>query len=122
MNTTQSAIGNQSLTSNRLAEQNAQYHGTGGVSSSSRRLGFVPGFKDLETGKVYRSCYADGRPAPLHILEGLPSELHIPVHTESAPASTVVKCSVVAGFLLNDIFYSREQAAQAISGLRVVSN
>ena len=98
MNTTQSTIANKSLTSERLVEQNHKFRGTGGISSGNRSLGFVPAFQDMETGKVYRSCYADGQPAPFHMFEGLPSELLMSVDTDLAHASSMIKSSVIAGF------------------------
>lgn len=116
MNTTQSTIANRSLTSKRLAEQNHKFRGTGGISSGNRSLGFVPAFKDMDTGKVYRSCYADGQPAPFHMFEGLPGELLMSADTGFAHASSVIKSSVIAGFLLDDLFFSRAEAAQAVAG------
>lgn len=38
-------------------------------------MDFPPAFLETETGVVYASCYADGRRAPFHLLDGLPNEL-----------------------------------------------
>lgn len=81
-----------------LLEENLQFAGTGGVSANNHSLGFIPAFRDIESGKVYLSRFPDGRPAPIHILSGLPNKL---------------KNSVVSGFVREDIFYSREEATQA---------
>ena len=59
----------------RLELENVRYAGTGGVSRENRRYGFRPAFMDLETAAVYPACFADGRPAPFHLLDGLPDEL-----------------------------------------------
>ncbi len=100
------------LTARTLRRQNQVFHGTGGVSAENRTLGFVPAFRDTQTGAVYRACFADGRPAPMHLLDGLPS-----VVVESRdPTGRVIalKSSVQAGFLRAERFYTREQAAAAL--------
>jgi hypothetical protein len=105
---------NRGLPQNRLAEQNRRFSGTGGVSRVNRSLGFLPGFKDSVTVKVYRACYANGTPAPFHMLEGLPVECMETEDTSGGPAPVVVKSSVIAGFILDEAFYSREEAARAV--------
>ena len=103
----------QSMTITTLAVQNRLFVGTGGVSPENRILGFVPGFLDQETGSVYRSCNADGRPAPMHLIDGLPEE----VITARNPSGRVVavKGSVVAGFIRDGSFYTREQVANVLN-------
>jgi hypothetical protein len=108
---------NYGLTHDRLAEQNRRFSGTGGVSRANRSLGFLPGFKDSVTGKIYRSCYANGTPAPFHMLEGLPVECMETNDTTGGPVPTVVKSSVIAGFILDEVFYSRDEAARAVQRL-----
>jgi len=63
------------LTDKALRRQNRVFRDTGGVSAGNRAQGFAPAFMDTQTGVVYRACFADGRPAPMHLLEGLPSAL-----------------------------------------------
>lgn len=101
------------LTPRCLQEQNRRFKGTQGVSQENRGSGFVPAFFDSSTGTVHRSCFADGRPAPMHLLDGLPAELVI----ERSPSGrvTAVRESVQAGFVRNGKFYTREQAAKAIT-------
>jgi hypothetical protein len=108
----------QRITANTLAAQNIQYRGTGGVSAGNRCLGFVPAFKDTETGVAYRSCFADGQPAPFHMYEGLPQELLEGGGRASSKSTSNVKCSVIAGFLLDGCFFTREEAAQAVACYR----
>ncbi len=108
-------LGNR-LSRRTLAIENRRFAGTGGVSSENREIGFAPAFLDTVTGVVYRARFADGRPAPVHVLEGLPASL-----TESHSSTgvvTAVKTSVVSGFLRNGRFYTREQAASAVAELR----
>ena len=100
-----------SFTEETLARENLQYIGTGGVSENNRGQGFVPAFLDTATGHVYRSRFQDGRAAPVHVLSGLPHKLFEPDSSSNGPLA--VKRSVISGFLREDIFYSREEAAQA---------
>lgn len=101
----------QTISEETLAQENLQYKSTGGVSANNRDQGFIPAFMDTETGNVYRSRFPDGKPAPVHVLAGLPDEL---VSTDTrSNGNRSIKHSVVSGFLHKDHFYSREEAAQA---------
>ncbi len=97
------------LTTRALRQQNLAFKGTGGVSGGNRSQGFAPAFLDTETGRVYPARFADGRPAPMHLLDGLPQELI--VSRDTASGCLAVKRSVVAGFVQAGQFYTREQAA-----------
>ena len=101
------------LTENALCGQNRRYRGTGGVSQENHGHGFRPAFLDTETGAIYRSCYADGRPAPLHLLDGLPQSLVLT--RASCGRVTEVKAPVIAGFALGGRFYTRDEAARHVT-------
>ena len=64
-----------------LARENRQFRHTAGVSEGCRSRHFVPAFYDAATGRSYPSRFADGRPAPLHLLDGTAGTT-----PESAPA------------------------------------
>lgn len=100
------------LTRRTLSQQNRHYRGSGGVSEENRTSGFVPAFLDGETGMMYRACFADGRLAPLHILDGLPA--HLVVTRDDNGKVRAVKSCVIAGFMRGERFYTREQAARAL--------
>lgn len=103
------------LSTEVLVEENRIYRRTGGVSRENKERGFLPAFRDETTGTAYLSRFADGRVAPLHVLDGLPSELV----TDRDPTGRVraVKDSVVAGFVRNGQFYTRKQVTvQAATG------
>ncbi len=104
---------NQLLTVYGLWRENKGFQGTGGVSRGNRRFQFEPAFRDSDTGIVYQSCHADGSPATCHLLEGLPSSLA--VERDGIGRITAVKSSVVAGFVREGRFYTREEAAQAVA-------
>jgi hypothetical protein len=97
-----------------LGRESARFRGTGGVSEENRGLGFGPAFLDGATGIVHRSRFADGRPAPFHLLDGLPPE--VIAGRDERGRVTAVKGSLVAGFLRCGRFYTREQAAAAVAG------
>jgi len=102
----------QPLTEDSLAMENRRFTGSGGISANNRERGFIPAFLDRKTGTVYRSRFPDGRPAPVHMLSGLPEELLETGHTSNLRQ---IKSSVISGFILDDVFYTREAAAQTVS-------
>jgi len=104
---------NRMMTGENLRKENLAYGGTGGVSSGNRAAGFIPAFCDTATGRVEPSRLADGTPASMHLLGGLPREWV--VTRGDGNEVLTVKSTVVAGFLHAGEFYTRDQAAQAIA-------
>jgi hypothetical protein len=104
----------QSLSNAVLRKQNQIFKGTGGVSEKNRSQGFIPAFYDSKSHQARISRFANGTPAPVHILDGLPEEWIV----ECDPSGRVmaVKASVIAGFIYHGRFYTREQAAWAVRG------
>ena len=100
------------LSEQTLASENRRFFGTGGRSEENASLGFLPAFRDQDNGAVYRSRFADGRPAPFHLLDGLPDELV--VRGESGRV-TGARASLVSGFVLGGRFFTREEAAACVS-------
>jgi hypothetical protein len=84
----------------RLGSENAMYARTGGVSGRNGHLGFHAAFLDYATMRIYPSRFADGRPAPFHLLDGLPNEIR-------------AKPTVISGFERAGFFYTRRAAARA---------
>lgn len=97
------------FTAGDLQYGNDMFAGSGGVSSGNRHIGFMPAFFDIETGRMELSCFADGKPAPMHLLDGLP-EAWI-VERDAFGRVVAVKHTVVAGFARDGVFYTRAQAA-----------
>lgn len=96
-----------------LKEQNKHFCGTGGCSQENSGEGFRPAFKDTGTGVIYLSCFADGRLAPLHLLDGLPTE--VVIARDNNGRVIAVKDSVIAGFVREGQFYTRAEAAAAVT-------
>jgi len=65
-------------------------------------------------GRVYLSRFADGRRAPIHVLDGLPGELVTTRDGAGRVAGTVD--SIVAGFVRRGQFMTRDEAARGIDG------
>lgn len=105
------------LSQTTLENENHRFFGTGARSQENQTLGFRPAFMDAETGIVYRSCFSDGQPAPFHLLDGLPDEVVLTRNPFGRVAT--VKNSVVSGFLLDQRFYTREEAASCASRLQL---
>lgn len=99
------------LTQLTLRDENRLYAESGGVSQHNRGLGFRPGFLNRATGEIAPSCYVDGCPAPIHLLDGLP-ESWVERRDPSGHV-LAIHAEVVAGFIRNDQFYTRDQAARA---------
>jgi len=100
-----------SMTSQRIRRENRLFRRTGGVSANNRSAGFVPAFCDRETGRTELSRLPGGLPAPMHLLSGLPEEWV--VRRDAGGGILAVKATIIAGFVREGRFYSREEAAQA---------
>lgn len=105
----------QAIKQRTLKRENVSFHGTGGVSAGNRSYGFRPAFLDSHTDVVYLSRFADGQPAPFHLLDGLPDEVVLSRNPFGRVAA--VKDSIVSGFVLDGHFYSREEAARKVAEL-----
>ena len=104
---------NRQLTHENLRKENLAYDGTGGISAGNRTSGFIPAFRDTATGRVELSRLADGSPAPMHLLAGLPDEWI--VARGDGNQVVAVKGTVIAGFLCAGAFYTRAEAARAVA-------
>ena len=93
-----------------LKRHNEEFSGTGGRSQENRAWGFRPAFKDVTTHIIYRSCFSDGTLAPVHLLDGLPDE--VVIRRDAGGHVLAAKASIVAGFVRDGRFYSREEAAR----------
>lgn len=101
------------LNRNVLQRENDFYQGSGGVSGENRSYGFRPAFLDRQTGDIHLARHADGRPAPFHLLDGLPDQLVL-ARSESGSV-TAVRASVISGFVRQGQFFTREQAAREVA-------
>ena len=97
-------------THDHLREENEVYAGTGGVSDHNRGARFLPAFRDSASGRVELARTADGAPASMHLFCCLPEEWV----AERDPTGQIVALidTVVAGFVRDGVFYSREEAAR----------
>ena len=102
---------NQLLTESKLERENQKFSGTSGVSHANRSSGFIPAFYDTETKQVEISRFHNGQPAPIHVIDGLPESWIVERNADSK--AIAVKCSVIAGFIRDGLFYTRAQAAEA---------
>ena len=94
----------------QLRDENEQFAGTGGVSENNCYARFAPAFRDAETGRVELAHLESGAIAPMHLLCGLPEEWV--TGRDAAGQIAALKDSVVAGFVRDGLFYSRDEAAQ----------
>lgn len=99
------------MNAKQLQAENQAHADTAGASQANRRLGFAPAFLDTCTMQIHESRFADGRPAPFHLLDGLPEE--VVVRRSSMGRVLAAKASLVSGFVRNGFFYTRAAAARA---------
>lgn len=97
------------LTQQSLQRETEALRGSGGISQENGCSGFRPAFLDTQTRAIHLSCFADGRPAPFHSIEGLPEALVL--ERDARGRVVAVKASVVSGFVRDGRFYTREEAA-----------
>ncbi len=95
----------------RLREENETYAGTGGVSENNCARRFLPAFRDELSGRVELARTPDGAQATMHLLCCLPDEWV--TERDSEGRIQALKDSVIAGFVRNGAFYTREEAASA---------
>ena len=99
------------LTQLSLRDENVLFEHSRGLSLNNARDGFVPGFRDGTTGELAISRFADGSPAPLHVLDGLPE--HWVSIRDDAGHVLATRPGLVSGFIRDGRFYTREEAARA---------
>lgn len=75
--------------------------------------GFQPAFFDFLTQTIYPSVFADGTPAPFHVLEGLPHDLIV----DRARSGRVIsiKVTLLTGYERNGFFYTNKSVARAVA-------
>jgi hypothetical protein len=101
------------LTLATLQLENQRFQGTGGVSACNCGAGFVPAFWDSATESVYPSCFPNGSLSPIHTFDGLPND--VVLERDSCGRVTAIKPTLVAGFLREGHFFTREQTARLLA-------
>lgn len=70
-------------------------------------FGFLPAFRDLDTGETHLSTNTDGSLAPVHLLDGIPDAwvLERDLHGRVI----ALRESVIAGYLRGERFFTHRQ-------------
>lgn len=97
----------------KLRLENSVYRDTGGVSQNNRESGFRPAYRNIRTGQTVVSRFSDGRPAPVHVLDGVPKDWVV-ARDDQGNVRRVL-ATIVSGFLHHGRFYTREDAARVLS-------
>ncbi len=98
------------LTELSLRDENVLFEHSKGIRRNNDHQGFVPGFRLSATGELAVSRYADGSPAPIHMLDGLPEDWIGGRDTEGHVTST--RPGVVSGFIREGRFFTREEVVR----------
>lgn len=94
----------------RLDSENIQYANSGGVSQNNAAENFVPAFKNANTGEIALSKYFNGKPAPLHLIDGLPDSWLIKDGKQKD-----LQEFIISGFVRFGRFFDRQEAAEFIA-------
>ena len=95
-----------------LQSENRAHLGTGGRSQENAGLGFAPAFYDYSTCTIHLSRFANGQPAPFHVLDGLPDEA---VRMRTPDGRVIAgKSTLISGFVRAGYFYTRSAAARLL--------
>jgi hypothetical protein len=101
------------LTEASLRNENVLYARTRGISQNNGSFGFRPAYLNGESGEAVLSRFADGTPAPVHLLDGLPDSWILRRDREGHVTET--RKGIVSGFIRDGRFYTREEAMTATS-------
>lgn len=93
-----------------LQLENLAFAGTTGVSRNNRASGFTPAFLDKKTGVIEIARLKNGQPSPTHIISWLPSSWAGRLASDGSVES--LKPGIIAGFVRDGVFYTREQTAE----------
>jgi hypothetical protein len=97
------------MTKDQLNQQNLTYQNTQGISSNCAMSGYTPAFQDTLTGEIHLSKFADGRLAPIHVIDGLPQEWI--VQRDENQRAILARDTIIAGFVRDGVFFTRKQLA-----------
>ena len=98
------------LTQLSLRDENVLFETTRGVSRNNRSSGFIPAYLNTASGERVPSRFADGSLAPVHVLDGLPESWIAARDADGRVTRT--RPGIIAGFLRDGCFFTREQAAR----------
>ncbi len=102
---------NRQFTQDTLRRDNLAFTGTGGISQNCRGI-LQAAFRDSRTGRVEIARFGTGQPAPMHLLDGVPSEWV--AQRDGQGHIVALLDSIVAGFVRGRRFYTREEAAALV--------
>lgn len=87
------------------------YIGSCGESATACKHKFLPAFRNETDGRVELARMSNGNPAAMHLISALPKEWAERCD-ESGNVLELIE-GIVAGFVRDRQFYTREQAAKA---------
>ncbi|MEE4300733.1 MAG: hypothetical protein V2J24_14940 [Pseudomonadales bacterium] len=98
------------LSAQRIDAEHRHFVATVGVGTETVHPQRIPAFRDSRTGRIEISRFEDGRPAPMHLIEGLPDEWAL-AHDADGHIR-VLKAEIACGFVCGGRFYTRAEAAE----------
>ena len=92
-----------------VTAESQPYNGTCGESVVACQHQFIPAFCNSADGRVELARLPNGKPAPMHLISALPQAWAARCDNDGNVLELID--SIVAGFVKNGRFYTREQAA-----------
>lgn len=93
-----------------LELENLAFGTTAGVSRNNSEAGYIPAFLDKKTGLIEISRLKNGCPSSIHIISWLPKKWASSLASDGSVQS--LRLGIIAGFVRDGIFYTREEAAE----------
>ncbi len=83
--------------------------GAGGLIASIA-FGFLPAFRDIETGETHLSVNEDGTVSPIHLMDCVPE--YWVSESDDLGRAISLKESIIAGFVRHGRFYGHAELLQ----------
>lgn len=103
----------QCMTQERLELETELYEDSGATSTHCRPFGFRPAFYDTDSRTIHLSRFADGRLAPIHLLDGLPD--NVVISRDATGRIEAVLETIVSGFEMYGRFYTRDEVSSMLA-------
>ena len=99
------------LTQESVQRESIEYAGTCGESATAKKSRFLPAFRNDSDGSVELARMPNGQPAAMHLISELPSSWACKLDDQGKVIELIEE--IVAGFVRDGRFYTREEAAAA---------
>jgi hypothetical protein len=101
----------QKRTQESVQQESVEFAGTCGESATATQSRFHPAFRNEADGRVEVARMPNGQPAAMHLISALPESWAAKLDDDGHVVELIE--GIVAGFVRDGRFYTREEAAAA---------